>query len=82
MPGDDTTFTVITHGLLYDIRSTTGRSVFRMVGTLVEPPGEVGTFTGHTTADGTTTRYAGASFSAVLPDDVFVDAVCRAAGAS
>jgi hypothetical protein len=78
VPGDDATVTVITHGVPWDIRSSTGRAIFRAVGTLVEPPGEVGTFTGHTTVDGVTTRYDDAPLSQVLPDDAFVDYVCRA----
>jgi hypothetical protein len=48
----------------------------------VEPPGEVGTFTGHTTADGVTTKYDDAPLSQVLPDDAFVDYVCQAANGS
>jgi len=79
VPGDDSTFTVISHGVPWDIRSTTGRAVFRAVGSLVEPPGQLRTFTGHTTVDGVTTRYHDAPLSQVLPDDAFVDYVCRAA---
>ena len=48
------------------------------VGTLVEPPGEVGTFSGHTTVDGVTTAYDDAPLTQVLPDDAFADYVCRA----
>jgi hypothetical protein len=79
VPGDDTTRTIITHGVPWDIRSNTGRAIFRAVGTLVEPPGEAGTFTGHTTVDGVTTKYDDAPLTQVLPDDAFVDYVCRAA---
>lgn len=78
VPGDDSTRTIITHGVPWDIRSSTGRAIFRAVGTLVEPPGEVGTFTGHTTVDGVTTTYDDAPLTEVLPDDAFVDYVCRA----
>jgi hypothetical protein len=78
VPGDDSTRTIITHGVPWDIRSSTGRAIFRAVGTLIEPPGKVGTFTGHTTVDGVTTRYDAAPLSQVLPDDAFVDYVCRA----
>ena len=78
VPGDDSTRTIITEGVPWDIRSSTGRSIFRAVGTLVEPPGELGTFTGHTTVDGVTTAYNDASLSLVLSDDAFVDYVCRA----
>lgn len=79
VPGDDATFTVITQGVPWEIRSSTGRAILRAVGTLSEPPGEVGTFTGHTTVDGVTTRYDEAPLSQVLPDDAFVDYICRAA---
>jgi hypothetical protein len=78
VPGDETTRTIITQGVPWDIRSSTGRAIFRAVGTLVEPPGEIGTFTGHTTADGVTTTYEDASLSQVLPEDAFVESVCRA----
>lgn len=78
VPGDDRTFTVVTQGVPWDIRPVGGPAVFRAVGTLVEPPGEVGTFTGHTTADGVTTRYVDAPLDEVLPDDDFVEYVCRA----
>jgi len=78
VPGDDVTRTIITHGVPWDIRSSNGRAIFRAVGTLVEPPGEVRTFTGHTTVDGVTTTYHDTQLSQVLPDDAFVDYVCRA----
>ncbi len=76
--GDVSTITIITRGVLWDIRSSTGRAIFRAVGTLVEPPDAEGTFTGHATADGVTTTYDEAPLSEVLPDDAFVDYVCRA----
>jgi len=78
VPGDGAAVTVTTQGVPWDIRSSTGRATFRAVGTLVEPPGEVGTFTGHTTVDGVTTRYTDAPLTEVLPDEAFVDHVCRA----
>lgn len=78
VPGDESTRTIITHGVPWDIRSATGRAIFRAVGTLVEPPDEMGTFTGHTTVDGVTTRYVDAPLSEVLPEDAFLDYVCRA----
>ena len=49
MPGDDRTRTIITQGVLWDIRSAQGAAVWRAVGTLVEPPDAVGTFSGHVT---------------------------------
>ena len=77
VPGDASTRTIITNGVPWDIRSATGRAIFRAVGTLVEPPGGLD-FTGHTTVDGVTTTYHDAPLSQVLPDDAFVDYVCRA----
>ena len=79
VPGDDTTFTVITRGTIWDIRPAGGRSLFRAVGTLVEPPGGPSSFTGHVTADGVTTTYDGVPHQEFLDDDAFVDYVCRAA---
>jgi hypothetical protein len=79
VPGDVSTFTVITTGTIYDIRRVGGPSLFRMVGTLVEPPGEVGTFSGHVTSGGITTTHADEPFDVVLPEEAFLDYVCRAA---
>ena len=78
VPGDDSTFTVITDGVIWDIRSAQGAALFRAVGTLVEPPGEVGTFTGHVTEHGITTRYTNAPLTEVLSKDAFVELVCEA----
>jgi hypothetical protein len=79
VPGDDATRTITTDGVLYDIRSAHGASLWRAVGNLVEPPGEVGTFTGHVTDHGVSMRFVDAPFSEVLPDDTFVSVVCEAA---
>ena len=79
VPGDDSTLTIVSDGVLYDIRPALGAPLWRAVGTLVEPPGEVGTFTGHVTDHGVTTRYVDASFADVLTDETFVSAVCEAA---
>lgn len=79
VPGDDSTFTVITTGTLYDIRAVPGPALFRMVGTLVEPPGEVGTFSGHVTRGSETTTYTDAPLDVVFPEEEFFDVVCRAA---
>jgi hypothetical protein len=78
-PGDDKTFTVISEGVPWDIRSAQGPSLFRAVGTIVEPPGQVGTFTGHVTDHGVTTRYENAPLTQVLPDENFLSLVCEAA---
>jgi hypothetical protein len=78
VPGDDATRTIITSGTLYDIRGVRGPALFRMVGTLAEPPGEVGRFSGHVTRDGVTTTYGDAPIDVVLPEEDFLDYVCRA----
>lgn len=78
VPGDDSTFTVVTTGTILDIGPVGGSAVLRVVGTLVEPPGETGTFTGHVTRADGTTRYVDAPYDEVLPEDEFLDAVCRA----
>ncbi len=79
VPGDDSTFTVITQGIPWEIGPVGGPAILSVVGTLVEPPGEVGTFTGHKTYDGVTTSYVDAPLDEALPEDEFLDAVCRAA---
>jgi hypothetical protein len=81
VPGDDRTRTIITHGLLWDIRSTQGSAAWRAVGTLVEPPDGVGKFTGHVTDGARTTQYVDAPLGDVLSDDTFIGAVCAAATA-
>lgn len=78
VPGDDTTITVITSGTLWDVRSVGRAPIFRVVGTLVEPPDAGPTFTGHVTVDGVTTSYDNAPLNAFLTDDAFVGWVCRA----
>ena len=78
VPGDDSTFTVITSGTIWDIRPVEGPALFRAVGTLVEPPDAEGRFTGQVTREGVSVRYDGAPLSVVLPDEDFVDYVCRA----
>ena len=81
VPGDDRTRTIITHGLLWDIRSIQGSAAWRAVGTLVEPPDGVGKFTGHVTDGARTTQYVDAPLGDVLSDDTFIGAVCAAATA-
>lgn len=78
VPGDDRTRTIITHGVPWDIRPVNGPAVWRAVGTLVEPPEGVGTFTGHVTDGSTTTRLVDAPLPEVLNDDDFVEMVCTA----
>lgn len=80
VPGDVSTMTVITQGVPLDIRPVQGPPVLRLVGTLVEPSGEVGTFSGHVTERGVTTHYEGAPLPEVLSDESFVEAVCEAVG--
>ncbi|GAA2167986.1 hypothetical protein FHX52_3852 [Humibacillus xanthopallidus] len=78
VPGDDQTRTITTEGVLWDIRSSQGAAVWRAVGRLVEPPDAVGTFSGHVTAAGKTTRFVDAPLPEVLSDETFVSAVCAA----
>jgi len=79
VPGDDTTRTIVTSGTIWDVRGVGGAPLLRTVGTLVEPPGEVGTFTGHVTRDGVTTRYEDAPLDEATPESELFAAVCRAA---
>jgi hypothetical protein len=79
VPGDDSTRTIVTSGTIWDVRGAGGASLLRTVGTLVEPPGEVGTFTGHVTRDGVTTRYEDAPLDEASPEGELFEAVCRAA---
>lgn len=78
-PGDDSTRTIVSNGVLWDIRSAQGSAVWRAIGTLVEPPDAVGTFSGHVTTGSHTTRFDSAPLPEVLSDDTFVAAVCTAA---
>lgn len=78
VPGDDTTFTVITTGTILDIGPVGGPAALRVVGTLVEPPGETGTFTGHVTRGDRTTRHVEEPYDQVLPEEEFLATVCRA----
>ena len=78
VPGDPSSITVITTGVPLDIRPVQGAPVLRLVGTIVEPPGEVGTFTGHVTFRGVTTHYDDAPLPEVVSDEGFVSAVCEA----
>ena len=79
VPGDDSTFTIITTGTIWDIRSVGSDPIFRVVGTLVEPPDAAPTFTGLVSVDGVTTSYEDAPLDSFLSDDAFVGYVCRAA---
>ena len=79
VPGDDRTRTINSQGILWDIRSAQGSAVWRAVGTLVEPPDAVGTFSGHVTAGTRTTHYENVPLPDVLSDDTFVGAICAAA---
>ena len=77
--GDDTTVTVITSGTIWDIRTVGRPSIFRAVGTVVEPPGATATFTGRVLRDGVPERYTDAPLDTVLPEEEFLDHACRAA---
>lgn len=78
VPGDASTTTVVTTGTIWDVGPVGGPSILRVVGTSVEPPGEVGTFTGHVTRDGVTTRYEDAPLDEAMSEDDLFEAVCRA----
>jgi hypothetical protein len=78
-PGDDTTKTITTTGVIWDLRSDQGPALFRAVGTLVEPYDAAPTFTGLVTAEGVSTRYHEAPLFEILTEEFFVGAVCRAA---
>lgn len=78
-PGDDTTRTIITIGTIWDVRGAGGASLYRVVGTLVEPPGEIGTFSGHVIRDGAMTRYEDTPLDEASPEGELFEAVCRAA---
>jgi hypothetical protein len=79
VPGDDSTLTIITTGTIWDIRPVDGPALVRVVGTVVEPPGEVGTFSGQVTREGVTTRHEDEPLDQIMPEEYFFDAVCRAA---
>ena len=78
VPGDDSTFTVITTGTILDVTPTYGPSLVRVVGTLVEPPGAEPTFTGHVTVDGATTRYDDALLTSFFSEELLIAKVCEA----
>jgi len=78
VPGDPSTITVVTQGVPLEVRPVQGAPLLRMVGTIVEPPGEVGTFTGHVTDGAVTTRYENAPLPEVVTEEAFVSAVCEA----
>ncbi len=82
VPGDDTTFTVISSGTILKVRPVAGPALLRIVGTLVEPPDSPATFSGNVTVDGVTTRYADVPYDSVFTFELFADAVCRAATGS
>ncbi|WP_380167603.1 hypothetical protein [Jannaschia sp. R86511] len=82
VPGDDSTITVISTGTIWDIRTATGRSLFLVVGTLVEPPDAEPTFTGQVTVDAVRTRYSDAPLSTFFSEDLFVSTVCEAVAAA
>lgn len=79
VPGDESTRTIITTGTIWVVRPAVGDALVSVVGTLVEPPGETGTFTGHVTREDGTTRYDDAPLDVVMPEDELLGAVCRAA---
>jgi hypothetical protein len=79
VPGDDSTRDIITEGVLWDIQAANGRPIVLVVGTLVEPHDGPATFTGHATHNGVTATYDDAPLEEVLPEDVFLSAICETA---
>jgi hypothetical protein len=79
VPGDDQTLTITTEGVLWDLRSSHGSALFRVVGTLVEPYNATPTFSGQVTVNGESTRYNNAPLEEFLTEEFFVAAVCQAA---
>ena len=81
IPGDLSTVTLTTTGVIWDLGPEQGPATFRAVGTLVESFGfdEPGTFTGHVTLHGMTTRYDNEPVDTFLDDEAFVKLGCEAA---
>lgn len=79
VPGDASTFTVISSGTIFDVRPVGGPPIFRVVGTLVEPPEGDVTFTGQVRLDGTVTSYDGEVVDIAVLEDQLFEAACRAA---
>lgn len=82
VPGDDSTRTIITTGTIWDVKPANGPSVFRAVGTLVEPYDGPATFTGYFSVHGETTNYDDALLDDIFIFDDFVGWVCEAATGS
>lgn len=79
VPGDASTFTVITSGTIFDVRPVGGPPIFRVVGTLVEPPEGAVTFTGQVRIDDTVTSYDGELLDIAVIEEQLFEAACRAA---
>ena len=81
MPGDDSTFTIITTGTHLGHPSPwAGPRSSVSVGTLVEPPEEDATFTGQVVRRRrTVTRYEDEPLESSLPEEDFFEYACRAA---
>ncbi len=79
VPGDDRTITVTSEGVLWDVRPATGRSLFRVVGTLIEPYDAPPTFSGRVMLHGVTSRHHDVPLSTVLDDERFGALLCEAA---
>lgn len=82
VPGDDSTFTVITTGTIWDVRPVGGPPIFRVVGTLVEPPDGAATFTGRALFDGAVTSYDDEPLDLDVIVGQLLEAACRAATTS
>jgi hypothetical protein len=81
VPGDASTITQTTHGVIWDLRPAQGSALFRVVGTLLEPYDGPATFSGQVTVDGIPQRYADVLLDDIFDEDEFFADVCRAATA-
>lgn len=81
-PGDDSTLTIITTGTVWNVKPVRGPSIFRAIGTLVEPYDAPATFTGYFMIHGVITSYDGALLDDIFSFENFVAWVCEAATGS
>ncbi len=80
VPGDLSTVTLTTEGVIWDLRRDRGPALFRAVGTLVEHfNGEPATFSGVVTIKGEHTRYENEPLETFFSDELFVSWLCEAA---
>ena len=76
--GNDQTLTTTGIGEIWNIRTTSGRQIFRVVGTLVEPNNGPATFTGTVVKNGVRTWYHNDPLSDFFTDAEFFEMMCDA----